>query len=128
MIRDELDRSVPIRRTRRRCEEVADVSQMVAQLTADVGPLGEGMHLVNPYPVEAVRVGLECVEHGHRLPVRQWDDEIGAAGNMSQDVFGPTDLFHWSLRRRLGRIGTFGPGWTTGDSATATARRRMIGA
>jgi hypothetical protein len=70
------------------------VAQVVAQLATDVGPLDEGVHLVDPHPVEAGGIGLQSVEQRDRFAVRQRYNDVGASRNMTENVLGAARCPH----------------------------------
>jgi hypothetical protein len=59
----------------------------------EAGPLGQSVLLVDANPIEVGRIGFQCTEQGHRLPIRQRHNEVG---------LGLTTLTVW-LDQSLGR-------------------------
>jgi hypothetical protein len=63
-------------------QEVRHMAQVVTELAAQVGPIVQGVHLVDPHALELCGMGLEHVEHAHGLAVGQGDDEVGLVADV----------------------------------------------
>lgn len=53
--------------------------------TVEVGPIVQGVHLVNPHRGQARRGRLDGVEDGHRLAVGQRHDHVGPRDEVVED-------------------------------------------
>ena len=53
------------------------MAQPVPEAPVKVGPVAQGVHLVDPDPLQARRGRFDGVEHRHRLAVGQGNDHVG---------------------------------------------------
>ncbi len=75
--RDERQRAVVERGSGDVGEEPRDVVELAGVGTVEIGPIPEGVHLVDPHSVQPVGTLLECVEELDGLTVRDRDDDVG---------------------------------------------------
>ena len=68
--------------------------QVVAELAVQVGPIVDGVHLVDHDAVQLVGVRLDGIEQRHRLAVGQRHDEVGSTTDVFEDGIGHRDSTH----------------------------------
>ncbi len=66
------------------------MQQVVAHLAMQVGAVVQGMHLMDTHAPEALRVGLDGIEHRHGLAVGQRHDQIVAVVDQLEDILRAT--------------------------------------
>jgi hypothetical protein len=64
------------------------VPDALAERTVQGRAVVEGVHLMDPQPVEAVGVGLDGVEDGDRFAVCQRHDDIAVGRQVVEDTVG----------------------------------------
>ena len=98
----EVDVARPVRRPRRRREEVADVAEVVAAFSALMRALVEGVHLVDAHAIEPPVLGLEHVEQRHRLAVRHRARRCRPGRTWSSTASGAEGCTRANLAHRCG--------------------------
>ena len=112
VVGDQVDGPGPEARPRHVGQEVRDVTEAVTERAVQVGPVVDGVHLVDADAVEVGCVGLDGIEQGHRLAVRQRHDQVGPRPDVLEHRVGRGRCRHCRSRdhRDIGgpvlRIGT----------------------
>ena len=70
------------------------MTQVVTEDAVEVRPVVDGVHLVDADGVEVGCMGLDGIEQGHRLAVRQRHDQVGPGTDVLEDCAGPAGGCH----------------------------------